>query len=281
MLSIGLCAQLACIWEATARKPGNVHRYRDFDDTGYIDFLLAAAAIAPVLESAATKRVGQTVLEAVRATRQAVATNANLGIVLLLAPLASVPQAANLRADLTARLSQLDVEDARLVYDAIRLARPGGLGRVAEEDIRDEPTKSLQEIMRLAADRDLIARQYVNGYREVFELGAPCVVRELEQARSLEQAIIACHLNLLASFPDSLIARKRSPAEAAEASRRARCVLDEGWPVTKGAATALEEFDGWLRSEGHARNPGTTADLVAACLFVLLRQGSIQLPCSF
>ena len=31
-LSVGLCAQLACILEATARKPGNVHRYHDFDD---------------------------------------------------------------------------------------------------------------------------------------------------------------------------------------------------------------------------------------------------------
>ena len=28
----------------------------------------------------------------------------------------------------------------------------------------------------------------------------------------------------------------------------------------------------------HRRNPGTTADLVTACLFVLLREGSIELP---
>ena len=40
--SLGLCAQLACIWEATARKPGNVHRFRDFADVGYLDFLVSA-----------------------------------------------------------------------------------------------------------------------------------------------------------------------------------------------------------------------------------------------
>ena len=51
--SCGLWVQLACIWEATARKPGNVHRFRDAADTHYVDFLTAAAAIAPILDNAA------------------------------------------------------------------------------------------------------------------------------------------------------------------------------------------------------------------------------------
>jgi hypothetical protein len=34
--SVGLFAHLACLWEVTARKPGNVHRYRDFDDVGFL-----------------------------------------------------------------------------------------------------------------------------------------------------------------------------------------------------------------------------------------------------
>ena len=61
MPDIGLCAQIACIWEATARKPGNVHRFRDFDDSSYLDFLLSAAAIAPILAKASQRRVGATV----------------------------------------------------------------------------------------------------------------------------------------------------------------------------------------------------------------------------
>src|SRR5262245_58243539 len=91
MLPVGLCVQLACVWEATARKPGNVHRYRDFEDASYLDFILSAAAIAPVLEGAAGRPVGQTILDAVRATRLVVRTNTNLGIILLLSPLAAVP----------------------------------------------------------------------------------------------------------------------------------------------------------------------------------------------
>src|SRR5438876_739889 len=88
-LPVGLCAQLACVLEATARKPGNVHRFMDFADTSYLDFLLSAAAIAPVMERAVGRPVGETVLEAIRATRRVTSANTNLGIVLLLAPLAA------------------------------------------------------------------------------------------------------------------------------------------------------------------------------------------------
>src|SRR5438128_9084707 len=89
--AIALNIQLACIWEATARKPGNVHRFRDFADTTYLDFVHSAIAIAPVLGSATERCLGATVLEAIRATRSLTRTNTNLGIVLLLAPLAAVP----------------------------------------------------------------------------------------------------------------------------------------------------------------------------------------------
>ena len=89
--SPGLCAQIACVWEATARKPGNVHRYCDFEDSTYLDYLLSAAALAPVLDRAADRRIGETILDAVRATRRVTRSNTNLGIVLLLTPLASVP----------------------------------------------------------------------------------------------------------------------------------------------------------------------------------------------
>src|SRR3954464_731850 len=93
----GLCAQIACVLEATARKPGNVHRFADFDDLTHLDFLLSATAIAPVMDEAPRRRAGETVLEAVQATRRVTATNTNLGIVLLLAPLASVSPGEDLR----------------------------------------------------------------------------------------------------------------------------------------------------------------------------------------
>jgi triphosphoribosyl-dephospho-CoA synthase len=278
MPDVGLCAQVACIWEATARKAGNVHRYRDFADVAYTDFLLGAAALAPVLAEVSHRRVGATVLEGVRATRRVVASNTNLGIVLLLAPLATVPDGEDPRTALPPLLDRLDVEDARLVYEAIRLAAPGGLGEAPEQDVRSEPTLPLRKIMALAADRDLIARQYANGFREVFEQGVPALRLGLEATGSLEGAIIYSQLRLLSEFPDTLIARKRGAAEAEEAALRARWVLSQQWPHKEAGWSVFAEFDVWLRAEGNGRNPGATADLLAASLFVLFREGTFPLP---
>jgi triphosphoribosyl-dephospho-CoA synthase len=278
---IGLCAQVACIWEATARKPGNVHRYRDFADVTYLDFLLSAAALAPVMSTACQRSVGATILEGVRATRRVVASNTNLGVVLLLAPLAAVPDGEDLRAVVPRLLDALDVEDSRLVFEAIRLAEPGGLGRAPEQDVRAEPTLPLRQIMALAADRDLIARQYANGFHEVFARGVPAVQRGLEGTGCLEGAILFAHLSLLRDNLDTLITRKRGAVEAEEASRRAGSVLTEMWPHTAAGWSAFADFDAWLRAEGNSRNPGATADLIAASLFVLLHVGTISLPLSY
>jgi triphosphoribosyl-dephospho-CoA synthase len=278
MLDAGLCAQIACNWEATARKPGNVHRFRDFADSAYTDFLLSAAAIAPVMTMACQRRVGVTVLDAVRTTRRVVGTNTNLGIVLLLAPLASVPPEQELRSGVERVLAGLDVEDARRVYEAIRLASPGGLGRASEQDVHDEPTQPLRQVMALAADRDLVARQYAKGFAEVFDEGVPAVRLGLEGTGSMEGAILFAHLHLMTRCPDTLIARKRGRAEAEEAARRAGAVLGAGWPHGRGSWAELADLDAWLRAEGHARNPGATADLLTACLFVLLREDTITLP---
>jgi triphosphoribosyl-dephospho-CoA synthase len=280
-LPTGLCAQAACLMEATARKPGNVHRFRDFDDATLMDYLLSAAAIGPVMAGAAGQRVGATVLDAVRATRRVSRTNTNLGIILLLAPLAAVPPGEDLRAGVERVLTRLDRMDARLAYQAIREANPGGLGEAPEQDVKEEPTQSLREVMALIADWDLVARQYANGFREVFDDGVPVLSASLARGAWLETAIVGCHLHLMAKFPDALIVRKRGQAEAEEAAARARRVLQAGWPETDAGRAALGELDAWLRAEGRGRNPGTTADLVTACLFVALRERIIQLPQEF
>lgn len=274
----GLWAQLACVWEATARKAGNVHRARDFADLTYLDFLHSACAIGPVLARAPGRRVGVTVLEAVQATRRVVRTNTNLGIVLLLAPLAAVVPGVNLRAGVVRVLGGLDVDDAHAVFTAIRLASPGGLGDATEQDVRDEPTLGLRDVMALARERDLIARQYADGFSAVFDEGVPTLRHALEVYDSLEAAIIATHLHLMATYPDSLIARKRGAGEAAEAARRAQTVIVAGGLATEAGRRAFAELDLWLRAEGHTRNPGTSADLVTACLFAALREGMIALP---
>jgi triphosphoribosyl-dephospho-CoA synthase len=279
-LSIGLLAQTACVWEATARKAGNVHRYRDFDDAGFLDFVLSAAAISPVLDGAAERPVGQTILSAVEATRRVVTSNTNLGMILLLAPLAAVPRGEDLRAGVQHVLANLDVADSVTTYQAIRLASPGGLGEAPEQDVAAEPTKPLRVVMDMAAHRDLVALQYANGFWHVFETGVAELRQGLAEWGNLENAIVGAHLGLLAHTPDTLIARKCGTAMAEEASRRAMAVLKAGWPNSRTGQDTFTEFDTWLRADGHRRNPGATADVIAASLFVALRERIITLPTS-
>lgn len=277
-LSPGMLGQTACLLEVSARKPGNVHRYADFRDLDQLDFLLAASAIAAPLDRARSEGVGAAVLGAVRATRQLVATNANLGMILLLAPMAAVPSEKELASGLPRVLAATTIDDARLVYQAIRLANPGGLGRSDVQDVVDEPTVTLLEAMRLAADRDSIARQYANGYQEILGEGVPALRRYLAAGRPLETAIIGVYLELLSAHPDTLIARKLGRETADEASARARSVLASGWPDGARSSADSLDLDDWLRSDGHRRNPGATADLTAAVLFAALRDGTIKLP---
>jgi triphosphoribosyl-dephospho-CoA synthase len=262
---VALHAQLACIWEASARKPGNVHRFVDFDDTSYLDFVTSAAAIAPVLGAAQGRSVGGIILDAVERTQLVARANTNLGIVLLLAPLA---KAFLTGTELRDVLAGLTVEDAVLAYRAIRLANPGGLGAAGEQDVHDEPTVTLRAAMALAADRDRIARQYVCDFADVLEVGVPALAEGVRWTGSLEEAILFAQLEWLARYPDSLIVRKCGAATARETSELAQ-------EVKEGRRT-LEELDRFLRADGHRRNPGTTADLIAASLFVALERGVLS-----
>jgi triphosphoribosyl-dephospho-CoA synthase len=277
-LSIGQCATLACVLEVTAPKPGNIHRGADFEDASYPDFIVAAVAIGPIFDLAVEIPLGQTILSAVETTRAAVATNTNLGTVLLLAPLAKVPRTTPLEAGITDVLGQLTAQDTRDVYQAIVRANPGGLGRVESADVAGHPPGDLVAAMRLAADRDMVARQYAENFHHVLKVVVPRIASALGGGLSLSAAIVHVHLQLMSEFPDSLIARRQGPRVARQAADRAHAVLSAGGPGDEAYHQGIAELDFWLRADGHRRNPGTTADLVAAGLFVALRDGIIKPP---
>lgn len=278
MIPLDAAIRLACLLEATARKPGNVHPGASFHDLAYADFVASAHTVAPILARARTLGVGCAVFCAVEATRRQTPRNTNLGIILLLAPLAAVPLESALAEGIPSVLERLTVEDAESAYAAIRLAEPGGMGEVRDQDVSQRPTGTLREVMQLAAERDLIARQYATDFRLVLQTGVPWLAACRDFETGWEQAIIGLQLALLAENPDSLIARKCGMELALEASRRARAILDAGWPENAASRTILSEFDTWLRADGNRRNPGTTADLVTASLFAALREGVIRPP---
>ena len=267
--------QVACLWEVMARKVGNVHPTAAFATTTATDFLLSALALNAPFADRCGRGVGLAVWAAVEATNELVGQNTNLGIALMMAPLIAASGPHDFREKVNRVLHSLTVEDAEYVYQAIRLANPGGLGDAPEQDVHSEPTVTLLEAMKLAADRDLIARQYANGYADVFDLGVPAFTVAFKKFGCVEAAIIECQLAWMAAFPDSLIARKRGLEIAEEVQTRVQHVQSLGGIGSPAGRRAGVELDAYLRSDGNKLNPGTTADLVAACLFVALRENKV------
>src|SRR4051794_9678737 len=274
--SVAGAAQLACVLEVSAEKPGNITPSHGFHDTSYEDMLRSAIAVGPELRRAGQSSVGDTVLAVVEASRRVAPTNTNLGIALLLAPLAKAASGDGpLRARLGETLRALDVADARAAYAAIRLAGAGGLRERVEHDVRSEPTVGLREAMAAAAERDSVASEYVTDYALTFQTGVPALAAALGDGLAVREAIVELHLRLLNQAPDTLIARKRGADARGGVSGGGRDVLAAGGVRTGAGRRALRSFDASLREPGNALNPGTTADLVTATLFVALVEGML------
>ena len=276
--SPGTLAQWACVTEVCAPKAGNVHSEASFDDATWLDFVVSSIVSRPILDQAPDRGGGNTVLDAVKATRDAVGKNTNLGLLLLLAPLCAAPANAEIGEGVQQVLATLTPHDAKAVYAAIRLARPGGLGSVPRGDVAQGPAMGLVEAMALAAGRDAVARQYTNGFDDVLHIVAPRLVGVYREGTALDAALVRAHLEQMAREPDSLIRRKCGDQEAKESQRGAATVLNAGWPDREEGRRRFTEFDAWLRARSNARNPGTSADLVAAGLFAALRSGEMEPP---
>ncbi|MEX3760137.1 triphosphoribosyl-dephospho-CoA synthase [Paraburkholderia phenoliruptrix] len=311
----------ACRLDVDTPKPGNVSVDSEGHGMSAAQFIASAEAAADALLAPGAP-VGQRLLDAVTRTRATVGCNTNLGIVLLVAPLAAAlevaarPLSAQTWQAATERvLSRLDIEDARLAYRAIALAHPGGLGDAPEQSVHDAPTVGLRNAMVLAAGRDSIARQYAEGFRDIFETGL-AALRELTAGQpgtaapsavaatafvagrvaarvtppaaasnntpdaapaATQAATQAAALNLfltfLAAWPDSHILRKHGAAVAQSVTLAARAqhahwrsALRETGPAA--ARAPLDVWDAELKAA--AINPGTSADLTVATLFVAL-----------
>jgi len=257
----------ACRDEIDALKPGNVHVFADGHRMTAAQFVRSAEAAAGPLTLPGAS-IGRRILGAVEATFAAVGTNTNLGIILLCAPLAAAAeqQSLDLRATLSRLLAALDVEDARLAFRAIRLASPGGLGRVERHDVHAPATVSLRDAMAAAMDRDRIARQYVSGFEDVFGTGQQALTAARARALDRQSAILAVFLAFLAAFPDSHIVRKHGLTTAEEIRRTAARFHARYQSVDPAhLGSDLLAWDQALKDR--SINPGSSADLTVATLF--------------
>jgi triphosphoribosyl-dephospho-CoA synthase len=285
--TIGQRVAKSILAEASSIKAGNVHPHASFPDMQFRDFQIASVAIGQAFDRVIPKgRLGDLVLEATRAMVQSVSVNTSLGTILLLAPLAlGTSSPVGLPGEHSSRdrrdswpdegfremvlgiVRQSTPEDSGKIYEAIRLANPGGLGRSQEHDVGSSAPVSIDEAMRYAASWDDVALQYTNGFQQVIQ----STHRLLELYREHEhrtEAISHLQVEILASRPDSLILRKHGEQVGIEVQQQATRVLQSGPYGTVAYQTAWDRFDEYLRQQGQRRNPGTTADLIAAAIFL-------------
>jgi len=300
------CLQLAVLLEVSSYpKPGNVHRTADFQETRYEHFLASAVAVAPHFKLAAERgmmistgkisldqiNIGEIIknaIENVDAWQHG--KNTLLGTVILLSPIAVAAgmtfaedsfSIAKLREKMRVVVESTTPADAVAVYDAIEVAKPGGLGKAPKLDVTDSASRqkilkdqvTLFDVFKIASEYDSITYEWVNNYPITFDLGHPYFTQQLEKTKDVNTATVHTFLKILAEIPDTLIARKAGLAKAKDISAQAKQVLEMGGLTTQSGKDRLWKLDEKLRDPTHQLNPGTTADIIAAVLAVNILSG--------
>jgi triphosphoribosyl-dephospho-CoA synthase len=264
--------QQACEVELQAFKPGNVSVYADGHDMTVADFRISAEVSAAPLCNP-DYSLGEKIFYAVKATREAVACNTNLGIILLCAPL--IQAISYLRSELTLRqalrqvLTTTTLEDADWVFKAITLASPGGLGSSEVQDVTEKPTVTLTEAMRLASARDRIALQYITDYQDIFDFAVLIYYDSMSKWGNKGWSALSVYSELLSRFPDSHIERKYGDQYSGMVASKMSHLSNE---LSKNenpeqVLPLLYSMDQELKSRGV--NPGTMADMTVATVLTV------------
>ncbi len=266
----------ACELDITTFKPGNVSVYAAGHDMTAEQFRLSSKVSAePITDF--TLSLGEKIFYSIRDTYSSVGFNTNLGIDLLCPTLIQALQtlhfspenAASLREQLSNVLETTSVKDADWTYKAIRVANPGGLGHSDQQDVAYPPKVTLQRAMQLATDKDRIAYQYTNNYKDIFEYGVPRYREAFLCWDDARWATLAVYAGFLAAIPDSLIVRKHGNRFTKMVASRMALVnkqLQEFNPdQPEQLFSVLKDVDAEFKAAGI--NPGTTADLTVTSVF--------------
>ena len=271
--------QQACEVELQAFKPGNVSVYAEGHDMTVADFRISAEVSAVPLCNP-DYSLGEKIFYAVKATREAVACNTNLGIILLCAPL--IQAFSDTHSDVTLRqalhqvLTTTTLEDSEWVFKAITLASPGGLGSASEQDVSEKPSVNLAEAMRLASAKDRIALQYITDYEDIFDFAVLIYYNNMSKWGNQGWAAVSVYADLLSRFPDSHIERKYgdqySEMVAVKMSHLSNELSTAESP--EHILPLLYSMDRELKSTGI--NPGTMADMTVATVLTVFLEDVIR-----
>ena len=287
---IAKLAQIASVLEVSGwPKPGNVHRTRNYDDMVFQDFVISGVVIGDTMEEVANQakeiddlsnaELGKYILQAVNETNKWIETNTNLGIMMMCIPIAASAAISNsfdeIQENVGRFMDATTVEDAVNLYDAINVADAGGMGDQEEFDVMSEKAKdelrannqTMYDVLKISAGWDRLANELTSKMPVCFEIGYPTFSdfwKTCDDVDVINKASVLTFMTILSQVPDTLISRKYGNEIAEAVSRKAEGILkfkDDDSFVEK-----LLEFDDYLYENKY--NPGTTADLTAASIFL-------------
>lgn len=279
---IAKIAQIASGLEVSSYpKPGNVHRTRDYDDMEFEDFIISGVVIGDAIREACSDvdienpELGKYILQGVAETDRWIKNNTNLGIVMMTTPIAVAAAISDsfddIRENVKLLMANTSVDDACDLYDAINIADAGGMGDQDEYDVASDSAKqelrnnnqTMYDVLKISAPWDMLAREMTSDMPAVFEIGY-LTYHELREQKTKNEACLLTFLTILSQVPDTLISRKYGDDEALKISMRTRDLLK--MKDADDFIERVEEFDEYLFKNKY--NPGTTADLTAASIFV-------------
>jgi len=279
---IASCAQLAMLLEVSATpKPGNIDRDHNYTDTRFEHFLASAVGVYPVLEKATHSKsgVGALIREAViESGRWQKGGNTHFGAFILLIPLVMAAGRCEDRTCLKTQVQKVaretTVEDAVEFYRAFSAAKVNvkpvddlSLGDIASFDKIKEQGLTLFNLMEISGSYDMIAEEWTNGFQKTF--GCAASIQNKIKEHGINDAVVLTFMELLSNYKDTFIQTKFDDKKAEEVSMRSKSILQKGHiDEIKGE---IHAFDEQLLKEGI--NPGSTADIIIAGLFVSFFEG--------
>ena len=262
----------ACEVDVQAFKPGNVSIYAEGHNMTVADFRVSAKVSAEPLCNP-DYSLGEKIYYAVKATREAVGCNTNLGIILLCAPLIQAcdhkQQDLSLRQALSKVIGNATIEDADWVFKSIILASPGGLGSSDRQDVNERASVTLFEAMKIASIKDRIALQYITDYKDIFNFSVLRYNAALNRFGDRNWAAASVYADMLSQFHDSHIERKYGD-QYSEMVAIKMAQLSEELSKTDNP----EQIKPWFfcldqELKFYGINPGTTADMIVATVLTV------------
>jgi triphosphoribosyl-dephospho-CoA synthase len=281
-----ISSQIAAALEVSATpKPGNVHRYLDYEGTKYEHFLAGAIALGPSIRGIAERGVklgrkeieyeelgiGHFLSEAISDMRKwHRGGNTHLGISMLFIPLSAAAgihfqksqdfKILTLRGEVKKVISSTTANDTKLFYTAISSLNLGWLGNLDADDLLDMSSRgktsiintkiTFYELMQSSKDWDGIARELANGLDLVFNIGYPTLMKTFNETGDINISTVNTYLTILSQSPDTFIARKIGLEKTSNIQEATEIGMYKAVEISERAKEIVDDYGGLTTQKG-------------------------------